>query len=123
MKRRLLFVTLLVGILAIGITGGTILAHGARTGGDSPLNSFASRVATILGIEETRVQDAFDQAAREMQDVALQQKLDRQVEQGHLTQEQADEHMKWFLSRPEGLSFGPGFRRHGFLGGGKWSGH
>ena len=81
MKRRWLFIPLLVGALAIGITGGAILANGTGTEGDSPLKSFASRVAVILGLDESQVQDAFDQAATEMQDEALQQKLDRQVEQ------------------------------------------
>ena len=125
MKRRWLFVILLVGILAIGISGGTVLALGNGTGGDSPLKSLVSRVVGILGIEEAQVQDAFDQAAKEMQDEALQQRLDRLVEQGRLTQEQADEYREWYQARPESIS--PGFRFHGFGGrgffrGGMWGG-
>ncbi len=125
MKKRWLFVTLLVGILAIGISGGAVLALGDGTSGDSPSKNLVSRVAAILGIEEAQVQDAFDQAAKEMQDEALQQRLDRLVEQGRLTQEQADEYQQWYQSRPESLS--PGFQFHGFGGrgffrGGIWSG-
>ena len=125
MRPRWHFVALLVGILALGITGGTVLAHSEGTDGDSPFQSFVSRVATILNRDETEVQDAFDQARREMQDDALHRFLDRQVELGRLTLEQADEYEGWYQSRPESLPGRPrfhGFGGHGFVGGGKWGG-
>jgi hypothetical protein len=77
-------------------------------------------VATILGLDETDVQDAFDQAGREMEDDALHRSLDRKVERGRLTQEQADEYEGWYQSRPESLSPRPSFRgfgHRGFFGG------
>ena len=127
MKRpRWLFVALLVGALALSITGATVLAHSAGTDGDSPFKSFVSRVATILGLDESDVQDAFDQAGREMEDDALHRSLDRQVERGRLTQEQADEYEAWYQSRPETLSPRLPFRRfggHGFFGGRMRGGH
>ncbi|MBI4200587.1 MAG: hypothetical protein HY535_08975 [Chloroflexi bacterium] len=126
MKRRWLFLGLLAGVLALGITGGTVLAQSGDSGGGSPLNSFVSRVAAILGLDEAKVQGAFKQAAKEMEDEALQQKLDRMVEQGRLTREQADQIKTWYQSRPEALSPGfpfPGFRGHGFhRGGWMWGG-
>ena len=115
MKKRWFMVSLIIGVLALGITGGAVLAHERGSGGESPWKSFASRVATILELDEAQVQDAFDQAKKEIQDEALQNKLDRLVEEGQLTQEQADEYKEWYLSRPEGLS--PGFRGHSFHGG------
>lgn len=125
MKRRWLIVTLLVGVLALGVTGGIVLAQENWTSGDSPLKSFVSRVAAILGLDEAQVQDAFDQAATETANEALQGKLDRLVDQGRLTQEQADEYSQWYQSRPETLS--PGFPLHGFGGHGSsrgsWGGH
>lgn len=125
MKRRWLFVTLFVAVLALGITGGAILAQENGTDGDSPLASFVSRVAAILGLEEAQVQDAFNQAAGEMEDEALQRKLDRLVEQGRLTQEQADEYREWYQARPEALSPGSpfrGFGGHGSYRGWMWGG-
>ena len=117
MKKRWFLVPILAGVLALGITGGVALANDAGTGDASPWSTFASKVAAILGLEEAQVQDAFNQASRETQDEALQQKLDRMVEEGRMTQPQADEYKEWHLSRPEGLSprdpFG-GFRGHGF---------
>ncbi|MEK7777267.1 MAG: hypothetical protein AAB303_01405 [Chloroflexota bacterium] len=106
MKKRWIFVTLLVGALAIGITGGTVLAQGSAATGDSPLKSFAARVAAILGVDEAKVQGAFNQAGKDMQDEALQKKLDNMVAQGRITQEQADQLKKWYQSRPDVLSPG-----------------
>ncbi len=116
MKRRWIFVPLLVGLLAIGVTGGAVFAQGDGTGGDSPAQSFVSRVAAILGLDEAQVQDAFKQATREMQDEAVQQKLARLVEQGRLTQEQADEYLEWYQSRPDTLPPGLPFRGLGGRG-------
>ena len=126
MRKRWLFVTLLVGVLALGVTGGTVLAQNGSVGGDSPLGKFASRVANILGLDEAQVQDALDQATREIQDESLQLRLDRMVERGRLTQEQADAYLEWYLSRPDGLFSGfkhRGFGGHGFFRGGMLGGH
>ena len=87
--------------------------------------AFAARVADILGLDETTVQDAIDQARAEMQEEALQAKLDRLVENGHMTQEQADEYKTWIESKPEGLSpkmFGGFGKKHHRFGGRGWGG-
>ena len=102
------------------------MAQGDGAEGGSPLQSFASRVAVILGLDETQVQDAFSQAAGELQVDRLQLKLDRLVENGRLTQEEADEYKEWYLSRPDTALQGGhlrGFGGRGFFGGGFRSGH
>ena len=119
MKKRWLFIPLLFGALALGITGGIVLAQEPVPSGASPAKSFAARVAAKLGLEEAKVQDAFNQVAREIQNEAQQQKLDRMVAQGRLTQEQADQIKQWYQSRPEALTPGfPGGRglHHGGFG-------
>ncbi|MCZ6534978.1 MAG: hypothetical protein O6914_03235 [Chloroflexi bacterium] len=113
-KRRWLYALILTGLLVIGITGGAVLAHGGGENGDSPVKSFASRVAGILGLNESQVQDAFDQARTEIQDEALQAKLDKMVESGRLTQEEADEYKEWYDSRPDTLTPGFGGRKFHF---------
>ncbi len=126
MKRRWIFVPLLVGLLVIGVTGGAVFAQGVVTGGDSPAQSFVSRVAAILGLEEAQVKDAFQQATGEMRDEAILRKLDHLVAQGRLTQEQADEYLDWYQSRPDTLPPGLPFRGlggRGFFGGRFRSGH
>ncbi|MSQ22426.1 MAG: hypothetical protein EXR53_03840 [Dehalococcoidia bacterium] len=135
MKKRWLFVTLLIGALAIGITGGTVLAQGSAATGGSPIKSFAARVAAILGVDEAKVQDAFKQAGKQMQDEAMQKKLNTMVAQGQITQAQADQMKQWYQSRPDVLSpggpmgggpmegfGGRGFHRGHMFGGRRWDG-
>ena len=120
--RRWLLPAALVVALAIGITGGVALAQGNGQAGDSLGKSFISRVARILGLDEAKVQDAFKQAGREIEDEAVQQRLSGLVESGKLTQVQADEYLKWYKSRPEGPLTAPGFGQfgaHGFKPGGE----
>ena len=90
---------------------------------DSLARNFASRVAEILGIEETRVQEAMDQARQEMLSERLQDWLDKMVESGRITQEQADEYKAWIESRPDGAFKHFGKRGHhgrGFHRGWHW---
>ena len=62
MKKSWVMIAAIVGVLAIGDTGGVILAQEDPTDGGSPFKSLVSRVAAILGINEGEVQAAFDQA-------------------------------------------------------------
>ena len=111
-RKRSVFVIFGLAMLVLGLTGGAVLAN-SNGNGDGALGSFVSRVASILGLEQDQVQDAFEQAAREIQDDRLQQKLDRLVESGRLTQEAADAYRDWFQARPAGTF--PG-RRFGTSG-------
>lgn len=125
MKRRWVVAPVIIGLMAIGLTGGVVMAQtGEDDGTGSPLSSFVSRVASILGVDEARVQEAFDQAATELRDEAMQRKLAALVESGRLTQEQADEYLEWYQSRPAdtfqrgipGPKFGGGHRGFGRRG-------
>ena len=126
-KKRWLLVPVLVGLLTIGITAGVALAHGGGEDGKSALDSFSNRVAAILGLEESQVQEAFTQAAEDAREewqatreARLQDKLDQMVEDGAISQEQADQYMEWLQSKPEGLRSLRGmqsFSSHGRLGG------
>ena len=137
-KKRWFLVPILVGLLTIGISAGVALAHGGGGDGGTALSSFSNRVAAILGLEESKVQDAFTQASEEAREewqaakeARLKDKLDQMVEDGSIDQEQADQYMEWLQSRPEGIRSWlgiRGFRGHGMSGehgfGGKiFSGH
>ena len=120
-RKRWLISTLAAALMALGIAGGVVLAQEADE--DSMMKSFAGRVAEILGSEETRVQDAMDQARQEMFSERLQNKLDKMVESGRITQEQADEYKAWIKSRPDGAFKKFGKRGHhggGFHRGWNW---
>ena len=118
MKKRWLFAPIAVAVLALGVgTTGVAMAQETDTTPDSRVSNFISRVAEILGLEESQVKEAVAQARREMRDETVQQKLDRTVEQGRITREEADEYLEWFQSRPNsrpGVGMrGFGFDRHG----------
>lgn len=123
MKKRWLVIPAMAGLVVFAlVAGGAVLAQTNGTEGDSPSSKFVSRVAELLGVDEADVQDAFNQAAKEIQDEAIEQKLNKMVEAGRMTREQADEYIEWFQSRPEGLYTGhfSGFKGLGF---GKGRGH
>jgi low affinity Fe/Cu permease len=124
MKKRWVLVSAIVAMIAVGVvTTGVILAQ-ETDAGDSPMSSFTSRVARILNLDEAQVQDAIDQALREMKDESVRHKLDRLVEQERITQEQADEYFEWYQSRPDNFpgfgerkwEFGRDGHGHGFRG-------
>ena len=138
MKRRWIPVTLLLGaVLALGVAGSAVFAH-ERGGGEKPhldrvagggvfshansgdgesrLDSFASRVAGILELEEQQVRDAFQQAKSEMLEERVQLMLDKAVTAGKLTQDEADEYIAWFESRPDTFLPGALFNKLGKQG-------
>jgi len=105
MRKRWMITSFLVGLLTVGVAGGAVLANDDEDG--SSINGFAARVAGKLGIDQTQVEDAFKQAREEMADERIQAKLDAQVEAGRITQEQADEYIEWYQSRPyDGIGIG-----------------
>jgi hypothetical protein len=87
----------------------------------SQFDTFVSKVADKLGLEEDTVATAMKEARQEMMDEALAERLQEAVDEGRITQEQADQISEWMKSRPEALDelggFGPGFGPRGERGG------
>jgi hypothetical protein len=101
-KKRWLFIPLMVGLLTLVVTSGAILAQGnGHPGGGGAVKGLASRVAEILDLEEETVQSAFDQAIRERQDEHVQALFDRLVEAERLTQDEANAIIEWYQARPD----------------------
>lgn len=99
-------------VLLVSATIGVVLAHEPTQGNQPsvpPGKKLFARVAEILGIEEQKLIDAFAQARRELAQEALANRLDKLVEQGRLTPEQAKEIEQWLAERPEWLGPGLGF--------------
>ena len=116
-KRNQLLVLFTVALLALGITGGAVLAQEAGTQNEGSRKSMASRVAAILGLGQEEVDDAFKQAGREMQDEKFENRMDRLVEKGQITEAEAVEAVDWYQSRPEDI--GPGHRGSRMKGSGR----
>jgi len=91
--------------LSVGITAVvTAESPQAEVGSDAGLRQvFLSKVAGILEIDEGELADVFKQARQEMRGEALEQRLQRAIEEGRITEEEADQIREWLDSRPEAL--------------------
>ena len=123
MRKLRIIIPLVMAIVAVTAIGFSVALAQENEKGDSNASRLAAKVAEILGLDAAEVDDAIKQARREIRDEAIQKKLNALVENGRLTQEQADEHLNRFQSRPEGI---PAIGKHFF---GKmqqhkdWKGH
>ena len=121
MKRKWLMVPLVTGLLAAGITGASVLAHNDDGEQESPKDKVATKVAEILGIEDTQsVIDALTEARQEVQSERVEHRLADLVEAGRLTPEQADAYLEWHEARPDVPKLhNKGHRLFGFRSGGE----
>ncbi len=101
-RKKLIIVAILAtAVLLVGSIGGVALAQTGSTGDTTSGKTLLARVAAILGIDRQKVEDAFAQAQREMRDEALDTRLKNLVDQGKITQQQADQYKAWVKSRPD----------------------
>ena len=99
-------------LLAVGAAT-TVMAQGEEETTPPPESSekgLLERVGDILGIEEEDLIDAFEQAQQEIWDDAFISRLDKAVEEGYITQEQADGIREWWGQKPEFME--PGMFQH-----------
>jgi hypothetical protein len=87
-----------VGGIANAATGSAASAN--ATAGD-PAKTLYAKVATILGIDQTKLEAAFTQAQKEIRDEQLASQLKSMVDQGAITQTQSDAYLNWWQSRPD----------------------
>ncbi|MDP2916865.1 MAG: hypothetical protein Q8O16_02915 [Dehalococcoidia bacterium] len=119
-SKKFIMVAVLVAVLLFGSIGSIAVFAQTGSGSTDTGKTLLARVATILGIDQKKVEDAFAQAQREMQTEALSNYLKNLVDQGKITPQQADQYKQWFQSRPNVPALGPGFgpRGHGGFPGG-----
>ena len=116
MKRRLFLGLAAVAIMASGIAAGVAWTQVAHAQEETTAKGFAARLATILGLEDDVVQDAFKEARSDIQDERFQAKMDRLVESERITQDEADAAIEWYEERPEGINAGRRGSGSGFDG-------
>jgi hypothetical protein len=83
---------------------------------DSRFDVFVSKLADKLGLDKDTVSTAIKEVRQEMMEEAWAERLQEAIDEGFITQEQADEILEWIRSRPDaldelsgfGLGFGPG---------------
>lgn len=114
-KRRWFIPVIVVSVLLIsGIVGGVLVA-----GSDSPSttddrNPITDRYQALLdracaiyeestgvAIDSGQLKDALDQAQGELQEEALETRIQKLVDEGKITQEEADNYLAWWQSRPD----------------------
>jgi hypothetical protein len=87
----------------------------------SPHDIFVSKVAEKLGLDEDAVATAMKEAREEMRQEAMERRLEEAVDEGLITQEEADQILEWMNNRPAALDdlgrLGPGFGPKGEGGG------
>ena len=120
MRRRWVIATLVAGLFAAVIAGGTVLAWGGKhgPGGSIAGHSFTAKVAEILELDEQTVADAFEQARHEMRVERANAIIDRLAERGVITEEEAEQYRERIESGEDTFFFGRRHGRGGFHGGG-----
>jgi len=104
-KRVKVLVSVLVAVLLL-VASGTAIAMAQEEEEPAPpveSNGLLARVAGILGIPEEDLIDAFGQARQEMREGVFLDALDKAIEEGIITQEEADEIEEWWEQKPEAL--------------------
>ena len=56
---------------------------------------------TGVAVDSEQLRDALDQAQDELWDEALETRLQNLVDEGKITQEEADQYLEWWQSRPD----------------------
>jgi hypothetical protein len=122
--RKFIIAMAIAAVLAIVSVGGVVLAQ-SQNGDESGAQPEAQHAALLervceiyenntgTAINAEELQNSFAQAQSEMREEALQNQMQGLVDEGKLTQEQADEYLEWWQSRPEDLPFGPGLMAAG----------
>lgn len=83
----------------VALTGATY----AQTDGVDTSETVKDRVAQILGIDSEELHDAFNQARDEHRDAKIEARLAYSVENGVITQVEADSVLAWINATPESL--------------------
>ena len=96
MTRRLVLLgSIMAVVCALAISISVVFADSHD---DASENKFAAKVAAILGLDETQVNDAINQARRELMAEFVESKLNTLVENGEMTRDEADEKLNSFES-------------------------
>jgi hypothetical protein len=128
-NRKLITVAVILAALVIlGVVSGMAYAQtgtttSANATGTNPKTTLFAKMASILGIDQTKLETAYTQAQSQIRDEQLTSQLKTMVDDGTMTQAQADAYLKWWQSRPDvanQLGFGDmqgmGGGPHGMMG-------
>jgi hypothetical protein len=128
--KKLILVAVLASAVLIGSIGGVVAAQTGNGDDNQPQaqqEALLEKVCAIyeqntgVTIDAEELQKALGQARDEMQSEALDKFLQNLVDEGKITQEQADQYQAWLEAKPDiGIPIAPGLggrdMQHGFGG-------
>jgi len=130
-KRKWFIPVVVVSVLLIGaITGGVVAATNNSSSSTENQSQAADQYQALLdracaiyeektgvAIDSEQLKDALGQARSELQEQALESRLQNLVDEGKMSQEEADQYLEWWQSRPSIDIPLPGLGGHGPGGG------
>jgi hypothetical protein len=134
MRKRKWFIPVVLSIVLVGgIAGGVMVAADDSSGNVDQQSQLADRYQALLdracaiyeentgvAIDSEQLKDALTQAQGELKEETLEGRLQNLVENGKMTQEEADNYLEWWQSRP-GIEVPlPGLGGPGHRGGMMW---
>jgi len=106
-KKLKVLVAVLTAVVLLTVGGAAAVLADDETTSTSNVtstNNLLARVADKLGIAEEELANAFSEAQQEMREEAFTSYLDKAVEEGLITQEEANEIEEWQEQRPEAFN-------------------
>ena len=115
-SKKFIIIALMATLVLVGSIGGVALAQ-TENNDDSQPNALFERVTAILvdkgiNITSEQLKDAFAQAQSDVRTEAIQNRLDKLVEEGIIDGTQAQELLDWREARPD-VPARFGFKGHG----------
>jgi len=120
-SKKFILIAVLSAVVLVGSIGGVVFAQ-TENGDDSQPEArheaMLDRVCEIYeantgtAIDSQALSDAFAEARSEMQTERMDSRLQKAVEEGRITQEQADQYKEWCQSKPD-VPFKLGFGGRG----------
>jgi len=126
-SKKLIISAVLAAVVLVGSIGGVVLADDgdADNQPEAQFDALLDRTAAVYqektgtALDIDALKESFNETRNEMRIEALQERLQAMVDEGKITQEQADEYLEWQQARPD-VPFGFGQRGPG--GPGKFRG-
>jgi hypothetical protein len=126
-SKKFIIIAVLAAVVLVASIGGVALAQsGDEDNPQTQQEALLDKVCAIYeqntgtAIDAQALKEAFAQAQSEMQGEALDKFLQNLVDEGKITQEQADQYKAWLETRPDVPILAPGFpgagMPHGFGG-------
>lgn len=109
-SKKFIIITVTVAAVLAGCLAGVVFANpenGDNSQPESKYGALLDRVCEIyqentgVAIDPQQLKDAFVQAQDEMALNALESRLQSLVDQGRITQEEADQYLEWWESKPD----------------------